>query len=111
VLNVTAVDEGGSESAPATITVTYDGENDADGDGILDRVEGQDNPDGDDTPNFQDTDSDNDGVPDATEWSLHTDPYDVLEPTELPIAWWPVALALLTVSIGLLRTRSRTNNV
>lgn len=38
---------------------------DSDADGILDRDEGQDDPDGDGLPNFLDTDSDNDGVPDG----------------------------------------------
>lgn len=40
---------------------------DADGDGILDDIEGNGDTDGDGIPDFQDPDSDNDGIPDATE--------------------------------------------
>ncbi len=42
-------------------------EEDADGDGIKNGVEGQDDTDSDGTPDFEDTDSDNDGIPDSTE--------------------------------------------
>jgi hypothetical protein len=40
---------------------------DSDGDGILDKVEGQGDPDHDGIPNFLDTDSDGDGIPDSVE--------------------------------------------
>jgi len=65
---------------------------DTDGDGIPDLIEGSD---------------DADGVPDGTEWALGTDPYDVDNPTQLPIARWPVALALLAVALALLRPRRK----
>ena len=40
---------------------------DSDRDGILDDIEGTVDTDGDGLPNFRDTDSDNDGIPDSTE--------------------------------------------
>jgi len=40
---------------------------DADGDGIKNGVEGTDDTDGDGTPDYLDTDSDNDGIPDSVE--------------------------------------------
>lgn len=40
---------------------------DSDGDGISDAVEGYDDPDGDDLPNYLDPDSDGDGIDDAVE--------------------------------------------
>ena len=42
-------------------------EADSDDDGILDRTEGQSDPDGDGLPNFLDTDADGDTLPDAVE--------------------------------------------
>jgi len=82
-------------------------DDDSDGDGIPDSIEGYEDPDEDGTLNFLDDDSDADGAPDGTEWALGTDPYDVDNPTQLPIAWWPVALALLTVALALLRPRRK----
>ena len=53
------------DSAQVIITVIPD---DTDGDGIYDFIETTTaDTDGDGTPNFQDTDSDNDGIPDADE--------------------------------------------
>jgi gliding motility-associated-like protein len=46
---------------------------DADGDGILDSVEGTTDTDGDGIPNYRDLDSDGDGIPDATEGTVDTD--------------------------------------
>jgi len=100
----------GSEDADGD-GVPNNEDDDSDGDGIPDSIEGYDDPDVDGTPNFLDDDSDGDGVSDALEWALGGNPYDVGNPTELPIAWWPVALALLAICTVLLRTRSRTNNV
>lgn len=47
--------------------------NDADGDGIFDDIEGDDDPDGDGIPSFQDIDSDNDGILDEIEGVVDTD--------------------------------------
>ena len=69
--------------------------NDMDGDGIPDTIEGTGDADGDGTPNFMDLDSDNDGAPDALEWALGTDPYDPLNPTQVPVHAWPVMAVLL----------------
>jgi hypothetical protein len=51
--------------------------------------------DGDGISNFMDLDSDNDGVPDSLEWALGTDPYDPLNPTQVPVHAWPVLVVLL----------------
>jgi len=53
---------------------------DTDGDGLLDLVEGRRDPDKDGIPNYQDLDSDNDGVPDEIEAILGTDWENVDEP-------------------------------
>jgi len=80
---------------------------DSDGDGIPDSVEGTGDPDNDGLPNYLDPDSDNDGVPDATEWALGSDPYDVLNPTELAVATrgglCAIAVMLIGVSVFLKR--------
>jgi predicted small secreted protein len=76
---------------------------DTDGDGFLDYMEGTDDPDNDGIPNFQDTDSDNDTVPDAVERAFHTDPYDVDAPTVMPLAVWPLMLALMLASLVVFR--------
>lgn len=52
---------------------------DADGDGIDDRPEGIADLDGDGIPNFHDLDSDADGAPDATEFTLARNPYADVE--------------------------------
>jgi hypothetical protein len=75
---------------------------DEDGDGITNEVEGASDPDGDGIPNFLDTDSDDDGVPDALEYALGSDPYDVDNPTEAPLLWWPLALLLALTGVGVL---------
>jgi hypothetical protein len=67
------------------VTYDYPPNGDADGDGITNAVEGDGDPDGDGLPNFRDPDSDNDDVPDALEWVLGTDPYDVDHPTILSV--------------------------
>jgi uncharacterized repeat protein (TIGR01451 family) len=53
-------------TAAATVRISS-ATDDADGDLIPDNVEGAGDPDGDDIPNFLDTDSDGDGIPDALE--------------------------------------------
>jgi sugar lactone lactonase YvrE len=80
---------------------------DSDNDGIPDSVEGVDDPDGDGLPNFIDADSDNDGASDALEHALGTNPYDVDNPTELPVGTFGVALvtALTIMSAAALRRR------
>lgn len=49
------------------------GDGDWDDDGISDDEEGNDDADGDGTPNYQDTDSDDDGIPDSEEGTTDTD--------------------------------------
>lgn len=49
---------------------------DADRDGILDAIEGTGDTDGDGVPDFQDTDSDNDGIDDSTEAGDFANPVD-----------------------------------
>ena len=73
----------------------YEPEDDADGDGIPDSVEGSGDPDNDGIPNFLDTDSDGDGADDSVELALGTDPYDINNPTLVPLIAWPAALTLL----------------
>lgn len=81
---------------------------DLDGDGIADSLEGVADPDGDAVPNYLDRDSDADGVDDAVEHSVGSDPYDIDAPTVLPMAGGGlVALLLLTVAVGLLFTIRR----
>ena len=83
--------------------VPNDEDDDSDGDGIPDSIEGYDDADLDGAPSFLDDDSDNDGVSDALEWALGGNPYDVGNPTELPIACWPIWLALLAATLTVLR--------
>jgi len=59
---------------------------DADNDTIPDATEGTGDADGDGTPNYLDTDSDNDGINDHNEWALGTDPYDAASPAQAPIS-------------------------
>ncbi len=85
---------------------------DSDGDGISDDDEYQDNPtwddyDDDGTPNFLDTDSDDDGVSDAAENYWGSDPYNENDTVNVPVAWWPVALALLLIALLSLRPGRR----
>lgn len=82
---------------------------DADGDGVPDDVESTGDADGDGTPNYLDPDSDNDGVPDGLERDLATDPYDVDDPTRVPIGGNGTLVALgsallLTGAVGLRRS-------
>jgi hypothetical protein len=102
VLNFTAVDM--TESAPATITIIFDANNDADADGIIDSVEGMDDTDSDSVPDYLDWDSDNDGVLDSIENNQGTDPYDAFDAPSLPIRIDVVLIAVLAaISIGYLR--------
>lgn len=82
--------QGGSD--PLVVTIPP---GDSDGDGISNAEEGVADPDGDGLPNYLDTDSDEDGVSDTVERMFGTDPYDAINPTELPVTWWPVAVMLL----------------
>ncbi len=95
----TALDSTGVSTAPASVTIILDAMADFDGDTILDVVEGDGDPDGDGTPNFLDYDSDNDGASDEVEHALGTDPYDVSNPTTLPVRASAVALLLVLVAI------------
>jgi hypothetical protein len=125
----------GANGSPADVTVIQRGPEDTDGDGILDgietnadadgdgipnyldpdsdndgipdSVEGVADPDDDGLPNFIDADSDNDGASDALEHALGTNPYDVDNPTELPVGAFGIALvtALTIVSAAVLRQR------
>jgi hypothetical protein len=65
---VTAADAAQNVSAPATITITFNANHDTDGDGISDSIEGAADPDDDGIPNYLDTDSDDDSIPDGTEY-------------------------------------------
>ena len=67
---------------------------DADGDGIPDMVEGQDDVDEDGLPSFLDSDSDNDGLSDAAELGFGSDPYDPVNPTHVPLSPWLLILLL-----------------
>jgi hypothetical protein len=80
---------------------------DYDGDGIPDVIEGISDADGDGIPNFMDLDSDNDGALDAVEWALGTDPYDPLNPTQVPVYAWPVLAVLLPLGAYVARRRIR----
>lgn len=64
----------------AQVEVAYDSQLDSDDDGILDLDEGQEDADGDGAPNFLDTDSDDDGVPDDVEVATGGNPYDAAAP-------------------------------
>ncbi len=88
-------------------TVTALTSADSDGDGIPDNVEGSGDVDGDGTLNYLDTDSDDDGIDDHTEWILGSDPYDLLNPTAVPLNIAPLLiLGLLVVSLHTLRKRT-----
>lgn len=83
---------------------------DSDGDGIPDSIEnaapaGQD-VDGDGTPNSLDQDSDADGLSDSYEWSMGSDPFNAVTPTQVPVAVaFPVALILLGFGVRSMRRR------
>ncbi len=71
---------------------------DSDRDGISDIEESTIDSDGDGIPNYLDTDSDNDGVSDSIERTYgtdYTDPNDY--PANLPVAWWPIAIAIVVI--------------
>jgi hypothetical protein len=102
-LSFTALDDS-AESTPATITITYDANNDADGDGIIDSIEGADDTDNDTIPDYLDLDSDADGILDAIEINQGTDPYDAFDFPTLPIRVDLVLIVLLAgACIGYLR--------
>ncbi len=79
---------------------------DSDGDGIPDATEGTGDPDNDDIPNYLDLDSDGDGVSDETEWNLGYDPYDPNDVPQLRLLVWPLlAVALGGLIVGVKRRR------
>ena len=78
---------------------------DDDNDGILDVDEGVDDLDSDGLTNSLDLDSDGDGIDDGTEALLGSDPYNVLNPDDLPVAAWPAAIALRVLGAALARRR------
>jgi len=80
---------------------------DSDGDDILDADEGTDDPDGDMIPNYLDTDSDNDGASDFDEVNSGTDPYDADDTPAVPVGASMVAIALLAVGIRLVNRKQR----
>jgi hypothetical protein len=133
---ITATDNAGNVSDPVLVTITagdsdgdgildsVEGNEDADGDGvpnyldldsdndgIPDSVEGMDDPDGDDLPNFIDSDSDNDGALDVIEYALGTNPYDVVNPTQVPAtgAFGVGVLAAMVLLGGILCRRRDIN--
>jgi len=83
-------------------------DSDSDGDGLIDALEGEDDLDLDGLGNFVDLDSDGDGVPDALDVQFGSDPYDASSTAELPLAWWPIALALLAGGLSALRLTKGT---
>jgi subtilisin-like proprotein convertase family protein len=64
-----AADDVGALSSWAITVYGYQPNDDQDGDGIPDVVEGLDDADGDGIPNYLDLDSDGDGIPDAIEFT------------------------------------------
>lgn len=75
----------------AGLYVIQDGDADFDGDGICDVAEAKANAidiDKDGRPNFDDPDSDNDGMPDRWEFKFHVKPYDYGDPMD---DWYPFA--------------------
>ncbi len=98
------VDAGGGIEA-FYIAVTDNFGFDTDGDGILDSVEGNDDVDGDNIPNFLDLDSDGDGISDKVENGLGLNPYAADDPGELPLSHWPCVLLLAVAGLLCLRGR------
>jgi beta-galactosidase len=96
----TVADAAGNQSAPTSVTVTYDPQHDSDADGIPDAVETVGDADQDGIPNYLDDDSDGDGLLDAFEWDMGSDPYDAAAPTLLPVDVVPVA-AIVLIGAGI----------
>jgi hypothetical protein len=105
--NLAELNDGGIAAATQDGTVTVLSGGDSDHDGIPDVEEGTGDPDDDGIPNYLDLDSDRDGVPDAMEHALGTDPYDVDNPTEVPVDTLAVTLviALTLITAAALRRR------
>ena len=83
---------------------------DSDGDGVPDAAEGVGDVDGDGDSNYVDRDADGDGVEDGVEQTFGRDYTDPGDTPELPLAWWPIALAvLLTVAVAFRMSRRRGN--
>lgn len=101
-LSFTAVDAAMDESAPATITITYDAGYDTDGDGRIDSVEGDGDIDNDGIPNYIDRDNDGDGFSDYDEYNTWgTDPDDELSVPALPVTSGAVAALLAGLLLGM----------
>jgi DNA-binding beta-propeller fold protein YncE len=107
-----AVDSAGTvyvaseASANVHIFVPMDDAHDADGDGLSNLAEGEEDFDGDGIPNYSDPDSDGDGVSDAEETSRGTSPYVVSPEQEgegLPLTAWPLLAAVLAVGAAVAR--------
>jgi uncharacterized repeat protein (TIGR01451 family) len=69
-VDVMTPEEDGDQDGDGTPDFLDD---DVDGDGIPNSVEGDGDSDGDGIPDYQDTDSDNDGIPDSVEGEVDTD--------------------------------------
>jgi hypothetical protein len=112
-LNLVELNDGeiGVVTHDGGLTTHVLGNEDSDGDGIPDSVEGASDPDHDETPNYLDLDSDDDGVPDALEHALGSDPYDPDNPTELPVGTWAGALvaAVALIITAFARRRNPAN--
>jgi len=68
---------------------------DSDGDWIRDVIEPAGDADGDGLVNRLDVDSDNDGINDGIERIFGSDPYDPLAPDNMPAAEWPAVAGLI----------------
>lgn len=80
---------------------------DTDGDGIPDVIEGTGDPDGDGIPNYLDLDSDADGVSDRQEWIFGYDPYDANDTPMLPVGAVGVIMVAILLAAFAVRRRSR----
>jgi len=87
-----AVDMGAYEHVPPV-------DSDSDGDGIPNGTEGLADTDDDGIPNYLDGDSDGDYFSDAFERIVGTDPYNASDIPAVPLATWPIALAILGAGI------------
>jgi len=97
----------GTDDADRDGTANYL-DTDSDGDGLIDALEGEEDLDRDGLGNFLDLDADGDGVSDALELLFGSNPYDASSTAELPLAWWPMALALLAAGLSALRFTKQT---
>jgi hypothetical protein len=112
--NATDTDDDGDHRLDTVDLRPFDTDNDGqrndvdaddDNDGFTDVEEGDADLDSDGLGNSLDQDSDGDGADDAIERSLGTDPYDLLNPTEVPLAAWPAVIGLMALGAAALRRR------